>query len=103
MASINSLTFNNGSGGVAGTYATGDPIQLQAAYTPDTPGVTPETFTATANITDSGGNVVATSSSPFTVNVSQAAGDVVSVTDTGSRTWTQSSDNGSVAVFDTTA
>lgn len=97
MASIDSLTFDEAS------YAPGDTITLTVDYTPDTPSVVPQTFTATAVITDSAGTQVATSSAPFVVNEAQAAGDTVSVTDDGSRTWAEVSDSGSVAVFTTSA
>lgn len=97
MASIDSLTFDQAS------YNPGDTINLTVDYTPDTPSAIPQTFTATANLTDSGGNVVATSSAPFVVNEAQAAGDVASVSDDGGRTWTEGSDSGSVAVFSATA
>jgi hypothetical protein len=97
MATINGMTFDQAS------YNPGDTITLTVSYTPDTASVNPTAFTATANVTDAGGTVTATSSAPFTVNEAVAAGDVVSVTDTGSRAWAESSDNGSVAVFTATA
>ena len=97
MASVDSLTFDESS------YAPGALITLTVGYTPDSPSVVPATFTATASITDAAGTVVATSSAPFIVNETQAAGDVVSVIDDGSRTWAQTSDSGAVAVFTTTA
>ena len=93
MASIDSLTFDQAS------YDQGATVTLTVAYTADSPSVVPTTFNATANITDSAGAVVATSSAPFVVNVAQPAGDTVSVTDDGNRTWTEASDSGSVAVF----
>lgn len=76
---------------------------MTVGYTPDTPSMVPTVNTATVNVTDAAGTVTATSSAPFTVNEPQAAGDVVSASDTGNRTWTQVSDNGSVAVFTATA
>ena len=97
MASVDSLTFDQPS------YNTGDVITLTVDFTPDSPSVVPTTFTATASITDAAGTVVATNAAPFVVNVAQPAGDVVSVTDTGSRTWTATSDTGSVAIFTATA
>lgn len=99
MATVNSLTFDQPA------YSTGQTITLTVAYSPDAPSVVPTTFTATASITDSAGTVVATNSAPFVVNVGQAAGDVVSVTDTGDRTWdeTAGSDTGSSVVFTATA
>ena len=93
MASITSLTFDEAA------YNTGDTISLTVAYVADTPSVVPTEFTATTTITDAGGNETATSSAPFTVNVAQAAGDVVATTDTGGRAWTEVSDDGSTAVF----
>ena len=93
MASIDSFTFDQAS------YDQGATVTATIGYTPDSPSVVPTTFNATANITDASGTVVATSSAPFVVNVAQAAGDTVSVTDDGSRTWTEASDSGSVAVF----
>ena len=84
-------------------YNPGDLITLTIGYTPDTPSVIPTTFNATASITDSGGNVVASSVAPFVVNVAQPTGDQVSVTDDASHTWAKASDTGSVAVFSATA
>jgi hypothetical protein len=89
VATISSITFNAGSGGVDGTYATGDPIDATVDYVPDTPSVVPQSFTLTANVSDAAGNVTATSSAPFTVNTTQPSGDTVAVTDTGNRTWTE--------------
>jgi hypothetical protein len=97
MASIDSMTFDQAA------YAQGAIVTLDVGYTPDTPGVSPAVFTATANVTDVNGTVVATSSAPFTVNVPVPAGDTVSVTDTGGRAWAEQSDSGTVAVFTTTA
>lgn len=93
MASVDSLAFDQAS------YAPGSTITLTVDYTPDTASVVPQTFTAAVNITDAAGTVVATSSAPFVVNEAQVAGDKVSVTDSGSRTWAEASDSGSVAVF----
>ena len=87
----------------AAAYNPGDPISLTIGYTPDTPSVVPTTFNATASITDSGGNVVASSAAPFVINVAQPAGDQVSVTDDDNHTWAETSDSGSVAVFTATA
>jgi len=97
MASVDSLTFDQPA------YNPGDTVTLTVAYTPDTPSVVPATFTATTSITDAAGDVTATGSAPFVVNEAQAAGDVVSTTDDGNRTWTEASDNGSVAVFSAVA
>jgi hypothetical protein len=97
MASVDSLTFDQAA------YNPGDTITLTVGYTPDVPGVNPETFTATSSITDGSGNVVASNSAPFVVNEAVAAGDTVSTTDTGNRAWAESSDSGTVAVFTTTA
>ena len=97
MASVDSITFDQD------VYNPGDVITCAVGYTPDTPSVVPQTFTATVNVTNSGGTVVATSTAPFVVNEPQPAGDVVSVTDDGNRTWAQASDTGSVATFTATA
>ena len=99
MASIDSLTFDQAA------YNPGDLITLDIAYTPDTPSVVPTTFNATAVITDSTGTQVASSSAPFVINVAQASGDVVSVTDDDNHTWaeTPGSDTGSSVVFTATA
>lgn len=97
MASINSMTFDQPS------YNEGETITLVVDYTPDTPGVTPTTFTATSVVTDSAGTQTATSSADFTVNVAQPGGDTLATTDTGGRTWTETSDTGSVATFTATA
>lgn len=97
MASIDTMTFD------ADVYNPNDLITLTIGYTPDSPSVLPQTFTATASITNSGGAVVATSSAPFVVNEAQPAGDQVSVTDDGNRTWSETSDTGAVATFTATA
>lgn len=97
MASIDSMSFDQPA------YNPGDPVTLTIGYTPDTPSVVPTTFNATASITDSGGNVVATSVAPFVINVAQPSGDQVSVTDDDNHTWAEASDSGSVAVFTATA
>ena len=97
MASVDSITFDQPA------YAQGATITCTVDYTPDTPSTMPATFTATVNVTNSAGMVVATNTSPFVVNEAQANGDTVSVSDTGNRTWAQASDTGSVAVFTTTA
>lgn len=98
MASIDTMTFDQST-----PYAQNAPVTLTIGYTPDVPGVVPTTFTANAVITDASGNQVASSASDFVVNVAQPSGDKVSVADTGSRTWTEASDSGSVAVFTTVA
>ena len=97
MASINSMVFDEAA------YNPGDVVTLTVDYTPDTPSVVPTTFNATASITDSGGNVVASSSAPFVINEAQPSGDQVGVTDDDNHTWAEASDTGSVAVFSTTA
>lgn len=97
MASIDSMTFDQAA------YNPGDLISLTIDYTPDTPSVVPTTFNATASITDSGGNVVASSVAPFVINVAQASGDQVSVTDDDNHVWAEASDTGAVAVFTATA
>jgi hypothetical protein len=97
MASIDSMTFDQAS------YNQGDTITLTVDYTPDVPGVTPTTFTATSVVTNSAGEQTATSSADFVVNVAQPGGDTVATTDTGGRTWTEISDSGTVAVFTATA
>ena len=97
MASITSMTFDQPA------YNPGDTITLTVAYVADTPGVSPVVNTATASVTNSGGTVTATDSADFTVNEPAAAGDTVNVTDTGNRTWAEQSDDGSTAVFTTTA
>ena len=88
MATINSITFNAGTGGVAGTFATGDTIDATTNYLPDTPSVVPQTFTLTSTISDAAGNVTATSTAPFTVNATQPGGDTAADSDDGGRTWT---------------
>jgi len=93
MASITSMSFDQAS------YDPGATMTLTVEYVADTPSANPVTGTATADITNSGGTVTATSSAPFVVNEPVAAGDVVSVSDDGGRTWTEVSDSGSVAVF----
>lgn len=99
MASIDAITFDEAA------YNPGDTITVTVGYTPDAPSVVPTTFTANVVINDASGNQLATSSAPFVVNESQPAGDQVAVTDTGSRTWTETpgSDTGSVVVFTSVA
>ena len=99
MASIDSMTFDEAA------YNPGDTINLTVDYTPDTPSVVPTTFNATAVITDSTGTQVASSSAPFVINVAQAAGDTVAVTDDDNHAWTETpgSDTGSAVVFTATA
>jgi hypothetical protein len=97
MASIDSITFDQPG------YAPGATITVTVDYTPDTPGTSAVTHELTATITDSTGAVVATAQAPFTVNVPVAGGDVVSVSDDASDTYSQVSDSGTVAVFTTTA
>jgi hypothetical protein len=97
MASIDSMAFD------AAAYTPGETVNLTVGYTPDSPSVTSQTFTATAQIADSSGTVLSSSTSPFVVNTSTASGDVVSVSDDGNHTWADVSDSGTVAVFSTTA
>jgi hypothetical protein len=82
VAAVNSITFDQPA------YTAGATITATVDYTPDTPSVVASTFTMTANVTDSGGNVVATNTGDFVVNTPQP-GDSVSVSDTGSRSWTE--------------
>lgn len=82
MASVNTITFDQAA------YAAGSTITCTVDYTADTPSVVATTFTLTANVLNSGGTVVATNTGDFVVNTPQA-GDTVSVSDTGSRTWTE--------------
>lgn len=97
MASVDTISFDEAA------YNEGDLMTVTVDYTPDSPSSVPQTFTATVNVTNSGGTVVASNTAPFVVNQAQPAGDVVSVTDDGNRTWTPQSDNGSVAVLTATA
>jgi hypothetical protein len=96
MASIDTMTFDQAA------YSPGDTVTLSVGYTPDTPAVTPQVFTATATISDAAGNVLGSNTAPFTVNVPQP-GDKVGVSDDGNHTWAEASDSGTVAVFTTTA
>lgn len=97
MASIDSMTFDQPS------YNPGDPITLTVDYTPDVAGVNPVSETATTVITNSAGEQTATDSADFIVNQPVAGGDTLATTDTGGRTWAETSDTGSVAVFAATA
>jgi hypothetical protein len=97
MASIDSMTFDQPA------YAPGQLITLTVAYTPDAAGVTPTPFTATTVITDSAGAQTATGSADFTVNEPAPGGDTLATTDTGSRSWAEASNSGTVAVFTATA
>ncbi len=89
MSTINSITFNAGSGGVTGTFATGDTIEATTSYLPDTPSVVPQTFTLTSSVSDASGNVTSTFQAPFTVNTSQPGGDTVADSDDGGHAWTE--------------
>lgn len=82
MASVNTITFDQAA------YNVGDTITATVDYTPDTPSVVPSTFTLTANVNDTSGNVVATNTADFVVNTPQP-GDTVSVSDSGNRTWAE--------------
>lgn len=95
MASVDSITFDQPA------YSPGQVVTLTAAYTPDTPGETPQVFTATVSVLNSGGSVVASNTAPFTVNVPQA-GDHAAASDDGGHAWAEQSDSGTVAVFTTT-
>ena len=64
---------------------------------PGLPVRVPVTVTATVTVTNSAGDVVATSSSPFVVNIPQPSGDKSGVTDDHSDVWSEESDSGSVA------
>lgn len=97
MSSINSMTFDQAS------YNVGDTITLTVDYTPDVAGTVPTTFTATTTITDGSGNQTATDNANFVVNVAQPGGDTLTTSDTGNRTWTETSDSGTEATFTTTA
>jgi hypothetical protein len=97
MASIDSMAFD------AAAYTPGQMVNLTVGYTPDSPSVTSQTFTATAQIADPSGNVLATSAAPFVVNTASPSGDKVSVSDDGNHTWADVSDSGTVAVFSTQA
>lgn len=97
MASIDSMTFDQPS------YNPGDPITLTVDYTPDVAGTNPTPFTATTVITNSAGAETASGNADFTVNEPVAGGDTLATTDTGGRTWAETSDTGSVAVFAATA
>lgn len=94
MASVDSILFDQPA------YSPGSTVTCTVGYTPDTPSVSSQVFTVTANVVDQSGNVVATNTAPFTVNTPQA-GDKAAVSDDGSHTWAEQSDNGSVAVFTT--
>jgi hypothetical protein len=97
VASIDSVTFDKT------VYNPGDVISLTAAYTPDSPSNTVQTFNATVTIADAAGNPLNSSAAPFAVNQPQPSGDVVSVADDGNHSWAQASDTGTVAVFTSTA
>lgn len=108
MSTINSVTYNAGSGGTDGVYSPGDPIIATVDYTADTPSVVASPFTVTTTVTNAGGTVTATNDSTFTVNEPQAGGDTVAVADSGNHAWTQGTttpqSDGSLSVpFSTTA
>lgn len=91
MATVNTITFNAGSGGTDGSYTAGDSIVATVDYTPDAgSGGTPQTFDLTANVLDSNGNVVASNTAPFTVTIA-GAGQTVAASDTGGHVWSEGS------------
>lgn len=111
MATIVSVTYNNGSGGSAGVYTPGDPVIQSVDYQADTPSVVPSVFNVTTTITDAAGTVTATDNSSFTVNTPQA-GDKAATSDADaagtSHTWTEGattpqSDGSLLVTFTTTA
>ena len=97
MASITSIDFDQAS------YVAGHEVTAVVNYVPDAPNQTAEPFTLSVSVMNSAGTEVAANSATFTVNTPQPAGDKVHVSDSGNRTWTEVSDNGSVAVFTATA
>lgn len=92
MASVDSITFDK-----AG-YAPGDTVTLTCSYTPDTPSVATQTFTATVVLSDANGTPVASNAAPFTVSTPQP-GDKPAASDDGGHNWQPVSDTGAVAVF----
>lgn len=93
MATIDGVSFDKAS------YAQGETVTLTVTYTPDTASTSTHSFTATVNVVNAGGTPVATTTAPFTVTVPVSGGDKVSATDDGNRTWAETSDSGTVAVF----
>lgn len=77
------------------TYAKGETMTLTVTYGD----ADNKTFSVTVQVTDSEGN----KSEPVTVPVSISDKVTVAVTDTDGRTWAKVSDNGSVAVYTSTA
>jgi hypothetical protein len=102
MASIASITFDQA------LYTPGQTITLTVDYTPDSPPASVVTSQATVTISQAV-VVTAQESAPFEVSEPQVGvADVVAVTDTGGRTWTQQSntsnpDGTATAVFTATA
>jgi hypothetical protein len=80
------------------TYSAGQVITATVDYTQGT-GSASQNFTATA--TDSVSGLTGALSSSFSVVSNDST--TVTVSDSGSRTWTKVSDSGSVAVFTATA
>lgn len=75
------------------TYQIGDTATLTVTYSdPDN-----ETLTVTVTVTDSAGNI----SDPATVTAVIDPSEIT-IDDQSGRTWTQQSDNGSVAVYTAT-
>ena len=85
---ISSITFDKA------TYTPGSIITATINYTAGKSDV-PQTFTGTA--TDSATGQTGLLQVTFTVTESDST--AVTVSDSGNRTWTQTSDNGSVAIF----
>jgi hypothetical protein len=90
--SISSITFDKA------TYSPGDTITATVDYTAGTSNVT-QTFTGTATDSTTGqtGNLTV----DFVVTENDAT--TVTVSDSGTRTWTKISDTGSIAKFTATA
>ena len=86
---VTSVTFDKTA------YAPGDTITATVHYTP---GASDSTVSFTGTATDQSNGQTGTMEGTFTVQINDAT--TVSVSDTGSRTWTKVSDDGAgVAVF----
>lgn len=85
---IKTITFDQNS------YTPGETITATVAYTP---GVSTQTQNFTGTAVDSTTGQEGQLSVTFTADVNDTT--TVSVSDTGNRTWTKASDNGSSAVF----
>jgi hypothetical protein len=88
----------------SGTITPGTAITATVAYTPGTSQGGSATQTLTGVVTDTTTGQTGQLTQTFTISGSVVTDPtVVTVSDTGNHTWAKTSDNGSTAIFTTTA